>query len=334
MSGTLRNGIFAEDGRNSQFKVSHFHPKITATLGAKGSAFIEGCFTHPSVGTQAEQAWVEFNPNEFLNVQAGRILVPFGQWNQIHDVYDHKSISYPLMYVGHEEAEVELLGGPSPILSTGYSDIGVLLYGSLWVSGDDQLWYGGYAINGRFGSTDIEWLDLWNNQQDNNSNKALGGRMVFSHGDNLSVGGSYQTGRFDPDNKFRYSLTGADLYYRFLNRVNLRAEFVRHPVDSRVRGYTKTGWYASLDMPISKGEEVVVTVAGLRRNPADRVENVARYTVGYNRRLTSSLKLKTEVEHLAIGNFVGDPTDTDGDATFGTNFKDVTRFKASLVAIF
>jgi len=334
VGGTFSQGIFADRTENSQFKVTHFHPKLSASLGRRGSAYIEGCVTHPRVGTQAEQAWVEYSAGEKLNLQGGRILVPFGHWNVIHDVYDHKTISYPLMYVGHEETEVELLGGPAPILSTGYSDIGALLYGSIWLSGDDQLWYGGYAVNGRFGTGDIEWLDLWNNQEDNNSNKALGGRLVYSRGDNLTLGTSYQTGRFDPENRLRYQMTGFDVYYRIADRYNLRVEWVRNPVDSTERGYTKTGWYAMLDFPLSPRDELVVSVAGLRRHPAQRVENVAHYTVGVNRRLTNSLKLKTELSYLRIGNFVGDPTDTDGDALFGTDFDDVVRVKASLVAIF
>jgi hypothetical protein len=333
ISGTFLNDIFADGGENTQFKATHFHPKLSARLGDKGSAYIEICVTHPRVGTQAEQAWLEYNRSEKLNLQAGRILIPFGHWNQIHDVYDHKSISYPLMYVGHEETEVELLGGPAPIVSTAYTDIGVLLYGSLWLNENDQLWYGGYASNGRFGTTDIEWLDLWNNQEDNNTNKALGGRLIYSRGDNLSIGGSYQSGRYDPDNKLRYRMGGFDLYYRFAKKMNLRAEWMRNPVDSPVQGYTKEGWYASLDTPISRREEVVVMVSGLSRTYAQRVEDVVRYTVGYNRRLTSSLKVKTELEYMDIGSFVGDPSDPD-DARYGTSFKDITRFKASLVAIF
>jgi hypothetical protein len=324
IKGTFTDDIFAERTENSQFKVTHFHPKLSATLGRRGSAYIEICVTHPRVGTQAEQAWVEYNASEKLNLQAGRILVPFGHWNVIHDVYDHKSISYPLPYKGHEETEVELVGGPAPIVSTGFSDIGALLYGSVWVSGDDQIWYGGYAVNGRFGTTDIEWLDLWNNKEDNNSNKALGGRLIYSRGDNLTLGASYQVGRFDPDERLRYSLTGVDVYYRIDGRYNLRAEWMRNPVDSTVQGYTKTGWYAMVDFPLSKRDEFVAMISGLRREPAPQVEDEREYSIGVNRRLTDSLKLKTELNYLDIGSFEGDGPEPD----------DVARIKASLVAIF
>jgi hypothetical protein len=88
-----------------------------------------------------------------------------------------------------------------------------------------------------------------------------------------------------------------------------------------------------LDFPLSQRDELVVSVSGLRRNPAQRVENLSEYTVGVNRRLTNSLKLKTELSYLRIGNFVGDPGDAD-DTQFGTDFDDVARVKASLVAIF
>jgi len=194
IAGSMRQGIFNRNTSNSDFLLTHVHPKLTASLGPKALTSIEFCITHPRVGPQPEQAYFEYDTNERLNFQAGRFLVPFGQWNQIHDVFDHKSIAYPLMYLGHEEEELALRGGPTPIVSTAFTDIGVLGYGSFWPSSSDQIWYGAYVCNGRFGGSDIEWEDLWNTYRDNNSDKAYGGRAVWTHGDNLSIGGSYQIG--------------------------------------------------------------------------------------------------------------------------------------------
>jgi hypothetical protein len=333
IDGSMKQGIWNRSNTNSDFIITHFHPKLTAPLGPKAFAYAELCITHPRVGPQPEQAYLEYGVSERLNFQAGRFLVPFGQWNQIHDVFDHKSIAYPLMYLGHEEEELAIQGGPRPIVSTGFSDIGVLAYGSFWPGPNDQLWYGAYLTNGRFGGTDIEWLDLWNTVRDNNSDKAYGGRAVWTHGDSLTVGASYQTGRYDVENKLRYRFAGVDAYYRVADKVNLRAEYVRNPVDSFARGYTKTGWWASADMPIGKKHEVVLTHSRLKQSPAQRVETLSRTTVGFNRYLTRSLKLKTEVDFLNIGSFVGDPANSS-DSQFGTSFEDTTRLRASLVAIF
>jgi hypothetical protein len=333
LSGSMRQEIFSRNNANSDFVVTHFHPKMSASLGPNALAYGELCITHPRVGPQPEQAYLEYGVSERLNFQAGRFLVPFGQWNQIHDVFDHKSIAYPLMYLGHEEEELELQGGPRPIVSTGFSDIGVLAYGSIWPRPNDQLWYGAYVCNGRFGGTDIEWLDLWNTVRDNNSDKAYGGRVVWTHGDNLSIGGSYQTGRYDNDNRLRYRFGGVDVYYRLGNKVNLRAEYVRNPVDSPVQGYTKEGWWISADRPLGRKHEVVATYSRLRQSPAQRVERMSRTTVGLNTSLTPQLKLKTELDFIDIGPFVGDPNDPS-DAQFGTSFRDTTRLRASVVAIF
>ena len=197
----------------------------------------------------------------------------------------------------------------------------------------DQIWYGAYVCNGRFGGTDIEWEDLWNNVRDNNSDKAYGGRAVWTHGDNLSVGASYQTGHYDVQNKLRYQFAGVDLYGRLAKKINLRAEYLRNPVDSMVRGYTKTGWYVSADLPIGTKHEIVAMYSHLREHPAERVENLGRASIGFNTSLTRTLKLKTEVDHLMIGHFLGDPSNAT-DTQFGTRFQDTTRFRASLVAIF
>jgi hypothetical protein len=333
LSGSMRQGIFTRNNPNADFVITHVHPKLSASLGPKALAYAELCITHPRVGPQPEQAYLEYSQSELLTIQAGRFLVPFGQWNQIHDVFDHKSIAYPLMYLGHEEEELELQGGPRPIVSTAFTDIGLLAYGSIWPRPTDQIWYGAYVSNGRFGGTDIEWLDLWNTVRDNNSNKAIGGRAVWTHGDNLSVGGSYQTGRYDIQGRLRYELGGVDVYYRLGKNLNLRAEYVRNPVDSPIRGYTKTGWWVSADRPVGKRHEVVATYSHLRQRPAERVEELSRATVGFNTYLTRAMKLKTELDFLNIGRFVGDPADPS-DTQFGTRFRDVTRFRASVVAIF
>jgi hypothetical protein len=77
----------------------------------------------------------------------------------------------------------------------------------------------------------------------------------------------------------------------------------------------------------------VLTHSRLKQSPAQRVETLSRTTVGFNRYLTRSLKLKTEVDFLNIGSFVGDPANSS-DNQFGTSFEDTTRLRASLVAIF
>jgi hypothetical protein len=333
LNGSMKQGIFARNNANSDFVATHFHLKATAPMGLRALFYGELCITHPRVGPQPEQVYFEYARSEKLNFQAGRFLMPFGQWNTIHDVFDHKSIAYPLMYLGHEEEELALEGGPRPIVSTGFSDIGILAYGSVWPGENDQIWYGAYVCNGRFGGTDIEWLDLWNTVRDNNSDKAYGGRVVWSHGDNLTIGGSYQTGRFDIENKLRYRFAGVDLYYRISNKVNLRAEYLRNPVDSFIQGYTKEGWYISADMPVGKKHEVVVMHSHLSQDPAQRVENFSRTTVGFNTFLNRNLKVKTELEYLNLGRFVGDPNNAS-DAQFGTSFRDTTRLRASLVGIF
>jgi porin-like protein len=333
VSGSMRQPIFAFNNSNAQFLLTHVHPNLTATLSPKALVYGEFCITHPRVGPQPELAYAEYDHSDRLSFQVGRFLVPFGQWNQISNVFDHKSIAYPLMYLGHEEEDLVLQGGPRPIFSTGFSDMGLLAYGSVWPRPSDQLWYGAYVCNGRFGGTDIEWEDLWNNYRDNNSNKAFGGRVVWSHGDNLSIGGSYQTGKYDTTGKLGYQFAGGDLYYRPLKKVTLRAEYTQNPVDSFVRGYTKSGWYVSADTPVGKKHEVVLMYSHLRERPAERVENMGRASLGFNTVLNRSLKLKTEVAHLFIGHFSGDPANAT-DTQFGTSFQDVTSLRASLVAIF
>src|SRR5204862_172171 len=47
LSGTLRQPIFVGSDKNSTFKTTHFHPKLTATLGDRAMGYLEICATHP-----------------------------------------------------------------------------------------------------------------------------------------------------------------------------------------------------------------------------------------------------------------------------------------------
>ena len=128
-----RQGIFERDNANSDLVLTHVHPKLTAPREPEAFALRRAVY-YASPGRPTARAGLDFeyDHSERLNFQAGRFLVPFGQWNQIHDVFDHKSIAYPLMYLGHEEEELALEGGPRPIVSTAFSDIGLLAFGSFW----------------------------------------------------------------------------------------------------------------------------------------------------------------------------------------------------------
>src|SRR5207302_5355443 len=124
------------------------------------------------------------------------------------------------------------------------------------------------------------------------------------------------TGKYDPNNHLRYEFGGFDLYTRLGKRVNLRAEFLQNPVDSLTQGYTKKGWWGQIDFPLGREMEFVATASGLEANPAQRLGKLTRYTLGLNRNLARTLKLKTEFAWLDLGKFIGDPTSSD-DTRFG-----------------
>jgi hypothetical protein len=332
IDGSLKQPVFANPKGNSDFVLTHVHPMIHAQLDDKTSAMAMWCLTH--VGTTAlYEAYLEYAASDAADIKAGRWLLPFGAWNPISNPAQFKSVSRPLMYLGHEERNIVLQGGPRPILNDEHSDIGLQISGQT-ERGEALLSYAAWVSNGfqdTFGDFPDAWIDF-RPHEDNNSAKSLGARLA-ANARGLTLGASYTGGRYDPQNRYAYRIRGVDATWRGASGLTFRAEYTDNPIH-RAPGdggnIRRRGWYAMAERPLTPKWTGVVMYSALSERPAPVVEKVSRLTLGAAYQLAPTAMLKAEVGRL----FIGNPVDGGSDGADAPDFDDVTTLKVSTVVSF
>ncbi len=234
-------------------------------------------------GIDMEHIAIEFTPKSWFNLQAGRIVVPFGDYAQRIDPSGHKTPDAPLIFDMGRMAYGERAAMNLGVLPQPYVDTGLLLYGTKWLGPVIQLWYGAYAVSGLKGGNDLDWISMRSIYYvDNNAQPGYGGRVTLTYsgepkafvGD-VSLGASGTAGRYDKSERLQYAILGADASMR-LGPVTLRGEYAYRKTDLNpdASGYpyqlvdpwfVKEGWYAELEHPLGKYVQMVYRYDALRR---------------------------------------------------------------------
>jgi hypothetical protein len=258
-------------------------------------------------GIDMEHVALDYQPRSWLNLQAGRILVPFGDFSNRADPSSYRTGSQPLIYDMGRMAFGTRTAMNLGVIPMPYVDTGVLVYGVKWLGSRIQAWYGGYGVSGLRGANDIDWMAMRSAPyNDNNSEPSYGGRVTLSYssdaGDfigDASVGGSYVAGKYDREAKLGYEAWAVDATFR-LSKLILRGEYAHRKtdLDPTATGYpyglldpyfTKDGFYAEAEHPLGKYLAVVYRYEELRRTgsplpgaPAELTANsrFTRYTGG------------------------------------------------------
>ena len=136
---------------------------------------------------EVEQAWFDYGVNDALNLRFGDVLVPFGQFNLHHDDPLQELVDRPIV--------------DRRIIPSTWTETGLGAYGELTPWGDARLRYETYAVNGvnnKISPTTGGLRDAPGSfGSDNNSDKALVGRLSLSPGPWLDAGLAGYTGKYD-----------------------------------------------------------------------------------------------------------------------------------------
>ncbi len=209
-------------------------------------------------GVELDQAYGEALLHSGFNLRAGRLNVPFGEFNVRHDPVNFTTPSKPMPYAMGDM----LFYGPTQfnlgVVPTPFVDNGAEVFGRVGLGATTQLDYSLYVVEGLAGENEIDFVQT-RRLLDNNRTPAGGARLVLT-GDDWSVGASFTGGTYDAADKLGYLMAGLDAYLR-LGRFTLRAEALgrRTDVDPAAPGYpyalidhfvVKAGWYAQLDVQL------------------------------------------------------------------------------------
>ncbi|MEZ4653743.1 MAG: hypothetical protein R3E12_09160 [Candidatus Eisenbacteria bacterium] len=245
-------------------------------------------------GLAVDQAYAEIRLHPLVNLEAGRINVPFGDYYLRHDPANDVLPSKPLPYaMGHMvrfRADQFNLG----VLPMPYSDQGAALSGNVWIRDAIQTWATIYVVNGFRSPVPRDFL--FKNQVgdaaffDNNDQPSWGGRVGLAQ-EVASLGASYLAGKYDTDAKYGYEARGLDASL-LIRGVQLRAEVVARDTDvfngERKSTLTKTGFYLQSEVPVTRRIQAVGRFDGLLRKGAplgsdnDESSGIARWTAGVN----------------------------------------------------
>lgn len=137
---------------------------------------------------KVEQAWIDYLITEWINLRAGALLVPFGRYNLYHDSDLQDLTDRPLL--------------TRDVIPTTWTESGAGIFGEINPAIGDyedlMIGYEVYAINGLDdGFTDTGLRGARGGiRRDNNSNKAVVGRVILSPAMGHEIGVSGYTGQF------------------------------------------------------------------------------------------------------------------------------------------
>lgn len=302
--------------------------KLVADVSPTVSASVKVCYGCHDF--QADQAHMDWTPDEAFNVRLGRFPVPFGEFYLRHDPANHRSASKPLPYemgrmLRRDEFNLTIL--PEP-----YPDNGIELYGTFRGSVAELAW-SLYAVAGLKGNAATGDLDFIRSRTeyfaDNNRTPSVGGRLSLSFVDLpanhvwrlLSLGASGMGGHYDDEGELSYLLAGVDLYTR-IGQVNVRGDLMmrRTAIADRPEQYRQAlvdlftqreGFYVEVDAPATRWLEWLVRLDGFRINGPVRIgsrlpdgeSTITRGTAGINLIPTAAIKLKLNYEYWKFSDF-------------------------------
>ena len=160
-------------------------------------------------------------------------------------------------------------------------------------------WTYDVAISDGLGDEALENRRGSRQTRDNNSNRAVSGRLAYTYWPYFEVGSSYHSQRYSTDGDLDISFLGIDLSGRWRG-WDLRAEWVQADVDrSGLPALEEDGWYLQ-----------------------------AAYTLAWDRELFPELGLVARIDQLDLDSFASGNDEQDF-LSLGLNFKiyDHFRFK-------
>jgi len=303
--------------------------KLAVDVSDRLSANVKVC--HGCHGFELAMAYFDYRLADELNFRVGRFSPSFGSFNVRHDPANHATSSKPLPYdMGRMLRWVSWNLGviPSP-----FPDNGVEVGGTHWFGEAVQMDYAAYAVavfRADEGNPDLDWSHSFSQAGylvDNNGRPSVGGRWAFTiragPTSDFTLGGSLMYGTYDPQNKFTYTIGGADFAAR-LGRTQIRAEYlVRHQTFATPAGtmfqlpvapgttqaFDKHGYYLEVERSMTDSIGLVGRVDGLYRVGNIVTDSalapkaaIIRYTGGATLAVVPGWRIKASGELWAFSN--------------------------------
>lgn len=212
------------ENTNSEFDQHRFVLMVGAQVGERLRFFSETEIEHGgpdasgSGSLKVEAAHIDYLIEDWVNLRAGAMMVPFGRYNIYHDSDFNDLTDRPLM--------------ARRVIPTTWTESGAGFFGEFETLGETMVNYQAYVVNG-LDDTTIDDRGLRNARgslgSDNNNNKSWVGRVGISPWLNTEIGLSGYTGKYN-NNGDGIDGGAVDLNTRF-GDFELTTEYAHFNVD-------------------------------------------------------------------------------------------------------
>lgn len=299
---------------------------------------------------ELEYANAHYFLTDNTTLSAGKFLLPFGQYGpNLHPSWINRSAFSPGIYGGlGGHGGYQPMTGLLPVMS----DIGVGLQHTIVFSNDTKVFIDVYATNGVAEeehaeeplddhgdeepvvddhddepvvddhALEIPELGFEATSADNNSDKAMGGRIAIAFLPELEIGASYYTAKYDHDEELAFTAKGFDINWIGEYHI-LRGEYIQTDTDSfeehedgdleRIN-FDRNGWYLQSTFMLGKlfntlhGTDLVVEYA-----ETNKLFEAERWAYGINYWLDDRSVLKATYEDTKVH-------DGDDDVRFAVQY--------------
>jgi len=196
----------------------------------RGDLFAAGEVEYEHGGDEIalEYAYLAFTRVRYLNIVAGKFIVPFGSFNVSHPAWINKVPGRPF--------------GFDRVIPATYSDVGVMVRGGMPTGYLSRITYDVWVVNGLAGDPGGDLRDMRDHNIDVDGSKFLGGRIGFAGPIGMDLGASLHTGVYNDEDELRVTLLAFDA--RFAHRgFELKGEFVQATQETTTNDLKKRGVY-------------------------------------------------------------------------------------------
>lgn len=217
-----------QQGANATFDLHNLNLIVLGQL--RGDLFAAGEVEYEHGGEEIalEYAYVAYTRLRYLNLVAGKFIVPFGTFNVNHPAWINKVPGRPF--------------GFDRVLPATYSDVGLLVRGGLPAGYLTRITYDAWVVNGLAGDPGGDLRGMRDNNLDLDGGKFFGGRVGFVERHGFDIGASLHTGEYNEENDLAVTFVGFDAALQ-RSGFELRGEYVQATEESLTGDLDKTGFY-------------------------------------------------------------------------------------------
>lgn len=243
VTGYANVEFLAQQGAKPTFDAHNLNLIVVGQL--RGDLFAAGEVEYEHGGDEIalEYAFLAFTRLRYLNIVAGKFIVPFGSFNVNHPAWINKVPGRPF--------------GFDRVLPATYNDVGVMVRGGVGAGYLNRITYDAWVVNGLAGDPGDDLRNMRDNNIDVDGSKFFGGRLGFVERHGFDIGASLHTGVYNDEEDLGVTFFGFDATLQQAG-FELKGEFVQATQETATGDLDKRGFYVQAGyLPVSWFEPTI-----------------------------------------------------------------------------